>query len=179
MRMSRVLMLFAALCFVGASGAMAAGQKGPRPAKVNTHAQRGSSGVHKGPRTARPADHAGKPNDRPRGTSGRDDRARGNDDRGRRDNDNRGARDETIAAKISRNPQQKARLEAMLPSGMTLERASTGFRNQGQFIAALEASRNQNIPFDKLKAEMTGEHPLSLGQAIEKLKPAEQPSERK
>jgi hypothetical protein len=157
---------------------MAAGPKGPRPAKVNTHAQRGSSAVHKGPRTARPADHAGKPNDKPRDTSGRDDRARGNDDRGRRDNDNRGARDETIAAKISRNPQQKARLEAMLPSGMTLERASTGFRNQGQFIAALEASRNQNIPFDKLKAEMTGEHPLSLGQAIQKLKPVEQP-ERK
>lgn len=77
-----------------------------------------------------------------------------------------------IASKISRNPQQKARLDAMLPSGMTLEQAASGFRNQGQFIAALEASRNQNIPFADLKAQMTGDHPLSLGQAIQKLKPA-------
>jgi hypothetical protein len=77
-----------------------------------------------------------------------------------------------MAAKISRNPQLKARLEAMLPSGMSLEQGATGFRNQGQFIAALEASKSQNIPFADLKAQMTGDHPLSLGQAIEKLKPA-------
>jgi hypothetical protein len=169
-------MLFAALCFIGASAAMAAGPKGPRPAKVNLHAQRGAGAVNKGPRTPRAGDHAGKPKDVPRGTAGRDDRGRDNADRARRDND-RGARDETIAARISRNPEQEARLKAMLPSGMTLEQASSGFRNQGQFIAALEASKNQNIPFAKLKAEMTGEHPLSLGQAIQKLKPADQRSD--
>lgn len=77
-----------------------------------------------------------------------------------------------IAAKISRNPQLKARLEAMLPSGTTLEQAASGFKNQGQFIAALEASKNNNIAFADLKTAMTGNPPLSLGQAIDKLKPA-------
>jgi hypothetical protein len=53
---------------------------------------------------------------------------------------------------------------------MTLEQASAGFRNQGQFIAALNASKNQGIAFDQLQKAMTGEHPVSLGQAIEQLK---------
>ncbi len=60
----------------------------------------------------------------------------------------------------------------MLPSGMTMEQASEGFRNQGQFIAALEASKNQNIAFVDLKAKMTGANPLSLGQAVQELRPA-------
>src|SRR5213593_2378686 len=45
-----------------------------------------------------------------------------------------------IAAKISSHPQQAARIERMLPPGMTLAAASNGFRNQGQFIAALHVS---------------------------------------
>lgn len=81
------------------------------------------------------------------------------------------ARD-SIAANIARNPQLEARLKAMLPPGMTMEQASQGFRNQGQFIAALEASRNHNVDFADLKAEMTDESPLSLGEAIQKLRPS-------
>lgn len=76
----------------------------------------------------------------------------------------------TIAANIAKTPRLEARLKAMLPRGMTLEQASEGFRNQGQFIAALEASRSNNIDFVKLKAEMTGDDPLSLAQAVQKLK---------
>lgn len=76
----------------------------------------------------------------------------------------------TIAANIAKSPQLEARLKTMLPSGMTMEEASSGFRNQGQFIAALEASKNNNIDFVKLKAEMTGDEALSLGQAVQKLK---------
>jgi hypothetical protein len=68
------------------------------------------------------------------------------------------------------NPQVRARLEAMLlPSGMTLEQAADGFRNQGQFIAALEQSTNHDLSFVDLKKEMTGDKPLSLGQAMRKL----------
>ena len=37
-------------------------------------------------------------------------------------------------------------ISAMLPSGMTLDQATAGFRNQGQFIAALNASKNQGVP---------------------------------
>jgi hypothetical protein len=54
---------------------------------------------------------------------------------------------------------------------MSLESAAQGFRNQGQFIAALHVSKNVGIPFDQLKTEMTGSNHRSLGQAIETLKP--------
>jgi hypothetical protein len=67
------------------------------------------------------------------------------------------------------NPNLRARLEAMLPSGMTLEQAADGFRNQGQFIAALQQSNNHDISFADLKAEMTGDNQLSVGQAMRKL----------
>jgi len=76
-----------------------------------------------------------------------------------------------IATKIAANPQLAARLQALLPSGMTLATASTGFKNQGQFIAALHVSHNLNIPFAQLKAEMTGSDHDSLGQAIQDLRP--------
>jgi hypothetical protein len=77
-----------------------------------------------------------------------------------------------IAAKISRHPQQAARIEAMLPAGMTLNQASRGFRNQGQFIAALHVSQNLHIPFTDLKRAMTGPNAMSLGQAIHTLRPS-------
>jgi len=67
------------------------------------------------------------------------------------------------------NPQLRARLEAMLPAGMSLEQAAEGFRNQGQFIAALQQSNNHDLSFVDLKAEMTGDNPVSLGQAMRKL----------
>ena len=82
-----------------------------------------------------------------------------------------------ISARISRNPEQKARLTAKLPAGMTLEEASAGFRNQGQFIAAVNASRSENVAFVDLKTEMV-ENNLSLGQAVKKVKntpPAQAP----
>lgn len=87
------------------------------------------------------------------------------------------ARTETKAAKI--NTQQEARLLAMLPPGTTIQDASQGFRNRGQFIAAVNASNNHNIPFADLKAKMTGiapggteptMAPMSLGQAIQSFK---------
>jgi hypothetical protein len=42
--------------------------------------------------------------------------------------------------------------------------AESGFKNHGQFIAALHVSKNLNIPFDQLKAKMTSSLPMSLGQ---------------
>jgi hypothetical protein len=76
-----------------------------------------------------------------------------------------------IAAKIASHPQLAAKLTPLLPKGMTLEKAAAGFKNQGQFIAALHVSRNLNIPFAKLKTEMTGREHESLGQAIHELRP--------
>lgn len=89
-----------------------------------------------------------------------------------------------IAQKISSKPNLSSKLQSMLPTGMTLNQASLGFRNQGQFIAALHVSQNLGIPFADLKTAMTGINPnlpegtqpstqtLSLGQAIQKLRPS-------
>ena len=86
-----------------------------------------------------------------------------------------------IAAKLQNKP-LGTRIEGMLPKGMTLDTASAGFKNQGQFIAAVHVSQNLGIPFADLKATMLGTSvpastaadttsPMSLGQAIQRLKP--------
>ena len=76
-----------------------------------------------------------------------------------------------VGVRIEHNPALAGRLQALLPTGMTLDAAANGFRNRGQFIAALHASRDFNIPFDKLKAEMVRPDHDSLGQAIHDLRP--------
>jgi hypothetical protein len=74
----------------------------------------------------------------------------------------------------------------MLPAKMTLNDASSGFRNQGQFIAAVHVSQNLGIPFADLRVALLGLPkpgttttsttttltPQSLGQAIQKLQPS-------
>jgi hypothetical protein len=96
-----------------------------------------------------------------------------------------------IAQKISSNHGLLPKVTGLLPKDMSLDQASLGYKNQGQFIAALHVSRNLNIPYADLKTAMTGITPivgpvpttstgtsttssaprLSLGQAINKLKP--------
>lgn len=78
-----------------------------------------------------------------------------------------------------KNPKLEARLLAMLPPGSTIQEASLGFKNWGQFVAATHVSNNLKIPFAELKARMTGitpgalpgttvqTTPMSLGQAIQ------------
>ena len=67
---------------------------------------------------------------------------------------------------------------------MTLNQASLGFKNQGQFIAALHVSQNLNISFTDLRKQMittvtatqggqtttTATQTKSLGQAIQYVK---------
>ncbi len=77
-----------------------------------------------------------------------------------------------VPQKIAANPALVTRLQPLLPSGLTLTDAATGFKNQGQFIAALHVSHNLNIPFAQLKTAMTGTDHDSLGQAIHELRPA-------
>jgi hypothetical protein len=147
MYVSRVLMVAAALSFAVASAAVAQSARAQGPKARPAQAQ--------GPKTTRPAQAQGPKSDQPAQAQGP-----------------KGSRESrTIAANIARNPQLDARLKAMLPSGMTMEQAAEGFRNQGQFIAALEASKNQSIAFADLKAKMTGDNAVSLGQAIQDLRP--------
>ncbi len=67
---------------------------------------------------------------------------------------------------------EKARLQPMLPEGMPIETAAEGFRNRGQFMAAVQVSHNLGIPFEDLKARMTGPDAQPLGRAIQDLRPA-------
>ena len=81
-----------------------------------------------------------------------------------------------------KNPKLEARLQGMLPADTTVQDAMAGFKNWGQFVAAVHVSNNLNIPFADLKAKMTGitpgptpgttiqGTPMSLGQAIQSLK---------
>ncbi len=83
---------------------------------------------------------------------------------------------------LTQNTQLSSKLGALLPAGTNLQTAASGFRNLGQFVAAVHVSHNLGIPFDQLKCTelatadacpgMTvpakGSH---LGQAIQTLKP--------
>ncbi|HXE05094.1 MAG TPA: hypothetical protein VN579_03835, partial [Bryobacteraceae bacterium] len=75
------------------------------------------------------------------------------------------------AGSITNNAALSSRVQTLLPSGESISSAAAGFENQGQFIAAAHAAHNLNIPFDQLKAQMTGKDQTSLGKAIQKLRP--------
>jgi hypothetical protein len=89
---------------------------------------------------------------------------------------------ETPTTHSVKNPKLEARLLPLLPAGMNIPDASQGFKNWGQFVAAVHVSNNLGIPFADLKARMTGfapgptpgstvqTAPMSLGQAIQSFK---------
>ncbi len=72
---------------------------------------------------------------------------------------------------LQKNPALEGRLAPMLPPGMTVEQAAAGYKNWGQFVAAVNVSKNLNIPFVDLKSRMTGTEKLSLGKAVHELRP--------
>jgi hypothetical protein len=76
-----------------------------------------------------------------------------------------------LSQRLERQPELAERLGRLLPPGTNVHEAAHGFRNLGQFVAAANVSRNLNIPFDDLKARMTGENAVSLGRAIQELRP--------
>lgn len=93
-------------------------------------------------------------------------------------NDNRGPNPtsdtksrKTIDQKLDGNPKLSSKLQSLLPAGTDLKTAAAGFKNFGQFAAAVHVSHNLGIPFDQLKAKMTGDNAESLGKAIKELKP--------
>ena len=70
---------------------------------------------------------------------------------------------------LQQNPRLSATLAKLLPAGADLQVASAGFRNLGEFAAAVHASHNLAIPFADLKAKIVAG--ANLGQAIRTLKP--------
>ncbi|HEX6313817.1 MAG TPA: hypothetical protein VFZ73_03125 [Gemmatimonadaceae bacterium] len=72
--------------------------------------------------------------------------------------------------KLQKNTNLASKLQSRLPAGTDLMTAAAGFKNLGQFVAAVNVSSNLGIPFADLKMKMVDEH-LSLGQSIQALKP--------
>jgi hypothetical protein len=66
-------------------------------------------------------------------------------------------------------------LKSRLPAGTDLMTAASGFRNLGQFVAAVNVSHNLGISFDSLKMDMVTKH-MSLGQSIQDLKKVASPT---
>jgi hypothetical protein len=77
----------------------------------------------------------------------------------------------SISERLASNTKLASKLQSLLPPGTDLQAASQGFKNLGQFVAAVHVSHNLGIPFDQLKAKMTGPNAESLGKAIHELKP--------
>jgi len=93
-----------------------------------------------------------------------------------------------VAQKLSTKSNLIQKANRVLPANTDLNLATAGFKNFGQFVAAVNVSQNLKIPFADLKLAMTGiplsgtsttgtgasttpATTLSLGQAIQKLKP--------
>src|SRR6185295_6483928 len=72
------------------------------------------------------------------------------------------------------NPSLGKSLTPLLPPNTDLNAAAAGFRNLGQFVAAVHVSHNLGVPFASLKTEMVDHH-MSLGEAIHVLKPTADP----
>ena len=88
-------------------------------------------------------------------------------------------------SKLDSTLTSKFQSQGMLPAGTDLKTACEGFKNLGQCVAALHVSKNLNIPFACLQANMAGTAPatdttcpagtgtskLSLGKSITTLQP--------
>lgn len=81
------------------------------------------------------------------------------------------SKESSVSERLSDNTKLASKLQSLLPAGTNLQQASQGFKNLGQFVAAVHVSHNLGIPFDQLKAKMVGPPAESLGKAIQQLKP--------
>ena len=60
-----------------------------------------------------------------------------------------------LGEKIALNETLKARLDALLVGGtLTYDQATTGWKNQGQLVAAMNAAKNNNLSFASIYTEM-------------------------
>lgn len=76
---------------------------------------------------------------------------------------------------LQQNKNLSSKLSAILAkqglSTTEIQQAPNGFRNLGQFVAAVHVSQNLGIPLAQLKSYMMSGHGHSLGQAIQASKP--------
>ncbi len=85
------------------------------------------------------------------------------------DNESSKTMGQTPGQLLAQNKNLSSKLRGLLPPGTNVQDAARGFKNLGQFVAAVHVSNNLRIPFNDVKSKMlSGE---SLGNAIHDLKP--------
>jgi hypothetical protein len=77
----------------------------------------------------------------------------------------------SVQQTLRRNPALANRIAERLPARIDVFWASSGFRNLGQFVAAVNAADNLQIPFMTLKSRMLDDG-MSLDRAIRDLRPS-------
>ena len=71
---------------------------------------------------------------------------------------------------LMKNDNLRAKMAARLPGDIDPVGAANGFKNLGQFVAAVNVSYNQGVDFKAMRQLMLGEGKLSIGQALHQLK---------
>src|SRR6266481_2662645 len=96
---------------------------------------------------------------------------------------NNAPRHETVSDQLSKNSKLSNKLQTL--TGMSAQKACSGFKNLGQCVAAAHVSKNLGITFACMKSDMTGQAPpsgskcptgtgtksMTLGKAIQTLDP--------
>ncbi len=70
---------------------------------------------------------------------------------------------------LTHNPAIGGKIKTL--TGQDAQLACNGFKNLGGCVSAAHVANNLGIPFDVLKSKVTGTNALSLGKAIQELKP--------
>jgi hypothetical protein len=105
------------------------------------------------------------------------------DHRSMKGGSNSAPRHETVSDQLSKNSKLSNKLQTL--TGMSAQKACSGFKNLGQCVAAAHVSKNLGISFACMKADMTGQAPaqgsscragtgsksMSLGKSIQALSP--------
>jgi len=73
-------------------------------------------------------------------------------------------------ASLPPNPRTVSKIQSLLPHGMAADQAAFGFRTQIQFVSAVFAARNLDIPFAELKTRLLTQG-LTLDESIKALRP--------
>ena len=76
-----------------------------------------------------------------------------------------------VQQKLQTNTNLANKLNGRLPAGLDPVTEAAGFRNLGQFVAAVNVSNNLGIPFTQLRTSMVTDG-KSLGQAIQTHRPS-------
>jgi hypothetical protein len=75
----------------------------------------------------------------------------------------------TASEMLAQNAKLSEKLQPLLPADQKIRDAVSGFKDLGEFVAAVHVAHNLNIPFDQLKGKMTSGD--SLGKALQTLNP--------